>query len=86
MTSSALEGYDCDFVNEVYDDFICAVCSLVLRDPVQLEACGHRLCRTCYEGMKEYSLKRYFQNIIMFLFFSFLLHTYFHTILALTYK
>ncbi|CAF4687999.1 unnamed protein product [Rotaria sp. Silwood2] len=28
--------------------YICPVCSLILRDPVQLTECGHRQCQTCF--------------------------------------
>jgi hypothetical protein len=27
--------------------YICPKCSLILQDPVQLNACGHRLCQSC---------------------------------------
>jgi hypothetical protein len=27
--------------------YICSHCSLLLRDPVQLTDCGHRMCQSC---------------------------------------
>lgn len=47
-------GYDEEFVNEVEDDFLCLICQLPLREPVQT-ICGHRFCKAC---LKEH-LRRY---------------------------
>ena len=41
-------GYDEEFVNEVEDDFLCLICQLPLREPVQT-ICGHRFCKACPE-------------------------------------
>jgi hypothetical protein len=32
--------------------FICPKCSLILRDPVQLSACGHRQCQSCLDNQQ----------------------------------
>ena len=53
-------GYDLDFVSEVPEEFICCVCHLTLKEPVQIEDCGHRLCKTCFSQMKEQAKRRYF--------------------------
>ncbi|CAF1299272.1 unnamed protein product [Rotaria sordida] len=37
--------------------YICPVCSLILRDPVQLTQCGHRLCQTCLNVEQETTIK-----------------------------
>jgi TNF receptor-associated factor 4 len=29
--------------------FICPICTLILRDPVQLSTCGHRQCQSCFD-------------------------------------
>jgi len=42
-----LGGYEYEFVDEVPDDWECLVCQLPLKDPVQIEKCGHRLCEIC---------------------------------------
>lgn len=42
-----LGGYDYDFVGEIPDDWECLVCQLPLKDPIQIEKCGHRLCEIC---------------------------------------
>ncbi|CAF1460006.1 unnamed protein product [Adineta steineri] len=40
-------GIDAQNKNILDRKFICSDCSLILRDPVQLTACGHRLCHSC---------------------------------------
>ena len=41
-------GFDEDFVDTVEDDFLCSICQLPLRDPLQTK-CGHRFCKRCLE-------------------------------------
>ena len=41
-------GYDEEFTAEVEDDFLCLICHLPLREPVQTR-CGHRFCNACLE-------------------------------------
>ena len=53
-------GYECDFVSEVPVDFLCAVCQLPLKDPVQMADCGHRLCNTCFNQLKNHAERRYY--------------------------
>jgi len=45
-------GYDYKFMVEPSEDFICTLCHLVLKNPLQLEDCGHIFCKCCYENMK----------------------------------
>lgn len=42
-------GYDVEFVSTVPPDYICPICQLVCRDPVQTAECGHRFCESCLE-------------------------------------
>lgn len=42
-----LGGYDYDFIDELPNDWECLVCQLPLKNPVQIEKCGHRLCEIC---------------------------------------
>ncbi|CAF1344867.1 unnamed protein product [Rotaria sordida] len=37
--------------------YICPVCSLILREPVQLTECGDRLCQTCLNAEQETTIK-----------------------------
>ena len=55
-------GYDLDFVDEVSEEFICCVCNLTLKEPVQIEKCGHRLCKVCFGRMKDQVETRYFSS------------------------
>ena len=56
--ASAQGGYECNILNEVPEDFICVVCHLALKDPVQMAECGHRLCRSCFEQLKDHAERR----------------------------
>ena len=53
-------GYECDFVSEVPEDFLCVVCQLALKDPVQMADCGHRLCKTCFKQLRDNAERRYY--------------------------
>ena len=55
MENVTFDGYDATFVEEVPGLYKCIVCHLVLRDPVLLAACGHRLCSGCFERMKKHA-------------------------------
>ncbi|XP_028396300.1 TNF receptor-associated factor 5-like isoform X1 [Dendronephthya gigantea] len=37
-----------DFTSEVPPDYKCPLCHSLLRDPIQLNTCGHRFCNSCY--------------------------------------
>ena len=46
-----LGGYDYEFTSKVPDYWECLVCQLTLKYPVQIEECGHRLCKICIESL-----------------------------------
>ena len=49
-------GYeDGIFVLEPAEYLRCAVCSLVLRDPLMVLRCGHKFCTVCFERLKSRS-------------------------------
>lgn len=54
-------GYDYEFVPQLAEDFICPICHLAMRDPVQTTICGHLFCRDCltkfHEGYVIYSVR-----------------------------
>jgi len=50
-------GYDYKFMQDLSDDLICVLCNFALKDPLQIEDCGHRFCEECYQQMKEYAEK-----------------------------
>ncbi|CAF3315457.1 unnamed protein product [Rotaria sp. Silwood2] len=37
--------------------YICPICTLILRDPVQLSKCGHRQCQSCFDVQHEITIK-----------------------------
>ena len=53
LTSSvpvcARGGYDADFVSPISEDYLCPICQLAFKDPVQTRDCGHRFCESCLE-------------------------------------
>ena len=55
-------GYYLDFVDEVLEEFSCCVCHLTLKEPVEIENCGHRLCELCFSQMKHQAVRRYFSS------------------------
>ncbi|XP_068718092.1 TNF receptor-associated factor 6-like isoform X3 [Montipora capricornis] len=47
--SGAFGGYDDEFVDAIEDDWLCPICRLPLKVPVQTRGCGHRFCELCLE-------------------------------------
>lgn len=46
---AATGGFDYVFVGEVYRNYLCPVCQLVLREPHQTKCCGSHVCACCLE-------------------------------------
>lgn len=44
-------GFDVANLDNIEPKFICSVCKLILREPVQLTECGHRTCKSCAENL-----------------------------------
>ena len=42
---------DGDVLDREHDRYVCSECQLLLKDPVQLTRCGHRLCISCAEDI-----------------------------------
>lgn len=51
-----LGGYEYEFVEDIPDDWECLVCQLPLKDPIQIEGCGHRLCEICVGTILRYGI------------------------------
>lgn len=43
-------GYEVDDITKISEKYRCIICSLVIRDPIQLTECGHRSCRECIQN------------------------------------
>ena len=48
---NCLGGYEYQLVDETTDNQKCPVCLFPMRDSVQIESCGDRLCRECLNGI-----------------------------------
>ncbi|CAF3836277.1 unnamed protein product, partial [Adineta steineri] len=46
-------GFDAKNKTNLDSKYKCSECSLILRDPVQLTACGHRLCQFCFLNQNQ---------------------------------
>ena len=42
-------------VTDDAERYKCMVCHLVLKDPVLMVDCGHRICKQCYESMRHHT-------------------------------
>ncbi|XP_066917356.1 TNF receptor-associated factor 4-like [Clytia hemisphaerica] len=54
-------GFDVEFVEKLdreRDDIKCAICFMVLREPLQGSKCGHRYCKKCIEEFHEKNPKK----------------------------
>ncbi|CAF0859739.1 unnamed protein product [Adineta ricciae] len=43
-----MPGLQARNINTLHTKHICPVCSLILRHPLQINTCGHRLCQSCF--------------------------------------
>ena len=50
-------GFDANFVVPPPNELICPVCTCVVKNPIQISKCGHRLCSACYTSLKKFSRK-----------------------------
>jgi len=53
--ASSIGGYDYDFITDVPEDLVCALCHFAFKNPVQIEECGHIYCKDCYQQMKDHA-------------------------------
>ena len=73
MAASTVEetgGYDVEFTENLstsLDDIKCAICLLILKEPVQANPCGHRFCKTCIERIPGYGFVNYYLHINFFM-------------------
>lgn len=72
-------GYDVEFVSALPQDYVCPICQLACRDPVQTTECGHRFCESCLEPILRSGICFLFHNrflgiLDVFVFHSFLFY------------
>ncbi len=53
MAISASEGYKCEFIDSVFEDFYCKKCTLVARRLTIATCCGESFCQTCIADTQE---------------------------------
>ncbi|CAF4425150.1 unnamed protein product, partial [Adineta steineri] len=46
-------GFNTGNRDNISSNHICIICSLLLRDPVQLSECGHRQCQSCVDTQHQ---------------------------------
>ena len=46
-------GYDFKFLQDIPDEYLCALCYYVIKDPVMPESCGHAICSGCQKTAQE---------------------------------
>ena len=51
--SSKPVGYECEFVDQVPEDYFCKRCSHVAREPNITSCCGEILCKACVESVVQ---------------------------------
>ena len=49
-----MPGLQARNINTLHTRYICPVCSLILRHPLQINTCGHRLCQSCVRHNNQY--------------------------------
>ena len=53
--ASDVHGYEPSvFLEEPAEYFTCAICTLVLDEPVMIVNCGHKFCNKCFERLREH--------------------------------
>lgn len=55
MACLADSGFDCDFIQQVPEELTCSVCHFTINDPIQLEGCGHLMCKLCFNQLRDYA-------------------------------
>ena len=53
--SNKVEGYDCDFVDQVPEDYFCKHCKHVAMEPNITSCCGETFCKECINFFKQCS-------------------------------
>ena len=46
-------GYECEFVDQVHEDYFCKMCDHVAREPNITTCCGEVLCKACVDSIVQ---------------------------------
>ncbi|CAF4376637.1 unnamed protein product, partial [Adineta steineri] len=46
-------GFDAKNITNLDSKYKCSDCSLILCNPIQLTACGHRFCHSCFLNLNQ---------------------------------
>lgn len=52
-----IRGHDVQFVSDPPDCLVCLICTLVAKDPQQMDCCGRVYCQNCLSEHKKHSDK-----------------------------
>jgi len=55
MAESVVGGYDYVFITDLSEDFVCTLCHLAFKNPLQIEECGHTFCKLCFDQMVDHA-------------------------------
>jgi len=55
MAESIVGGYDYVFITDLSEDFVCTLCHLAFKNPLQIEECGHTFCKLCFDQMVDHA-------------------------------
>jgi len=53
--AESIGGYDYEFLEVLPDDLTCTLCHFAYKQPVQIEECGHKFCKECFNQMKDHN-------------------------------
>jgi len=53
--AEAIGGYDFEFIEDIPEDLTCTLCHYALKNPVQIEDCGHTFCEDCFHLTKDHA-------------------------------
>ncbi len=51
--NKAAVGYECEFLDEVPEEYVCRQCKLVAREPTIAECCNETMCEACVLEMMQ---------------------------------
>ncbi len=53
QNQAAVVGYECEFLDQVPEEYICRQCKHVAREPIIVDCCNETMCEACVQEMME---------------------------------